>query len=459
MILTEILGWESLVILFLILANGLFSMSEIALVSSRKARLQQLAESGDAKARRALDLIADPGKFLATVQVGITLVGTLAGAYGGVAIAEKLAAYFDRIHGMPLLAKYSHGASLFVVVVVVTYFQVVLGELVPKAFALRHAESISRHTAGFMTGLSRGAAPVVQFLNLSTLGILRLFGIRRQEEAPVTEEEIALILAQGTQAGLFHFSQREMMESVIEMGDRRITSLMTPRPDIEWLDAEAGADELLTFLAEHPYSRFPVCRGSFDELLGVVHAKDLLARVLSGRSLDLVGMAIPVPVIPDSLNVLKALEAFRVSGGTMAFVSDEYGSILGLVTLDDVMRNILGDALNLPHDGTLRSHAHARDEPDSVRRADGSWLVDGTKPLVEVEELLDDTEAFTRDDEENYQTLGGFVMGRLDRIPSAGDRFESASWSYEVMDMDGHRVDKVLIDRVDVGEETVDGRR
>jgi putative hemolysin len=442
MSIVQILGWESLVLLLLIVANGIFSMSEIALVSSRKPKLEQMAEAGDLKARRVLDLIADPGRFLATVQVGITLVGTLAGAYGGITIADRIAAELTRF---PLLAEYSRVIAVFLVVVFVTYFQVVLGELVPKALALRHSESIARQVVGFMIGLSRAAAPVVQFLNLSTQGLLRLFGAKVEEGASVTEEEIGLMLAQGTREGVLHSSQQDMMESVIEMGERRITALMTPRPDIEWLDSEGDLEEIRAGLAEHPYSRFPVCRGSFDNILGVVHAKDLLARFLNGQSLDLEALAQPVPVIPDSLNVLKALEAFRVSGGTMAFVSDEYGSILGLVTLDDVLRNILGDALKLTHRGPASAPAHAGDEPDVVRRGVGAWLVDGTKPLIEVEELLDDSEAFTREDEENYRTLGGFVMGRLDRIPRAGDSLESAGWGYEVMDMDGHRVDKVLI--------------
>jgi putative hemolysin len=241
-----------------------------------------------------------------------------------------------------------------------------------------------------------------------------------------------------------------MMESVIEMGDRRITALMTPRPDIAWLDADDDLATVRAALVAHPYSRFPVCRGGFDDLLGVVHAKDLLARSLANEPLALATLAKPAPVIPDSVPVLKALEAFRASGESMAFVSDEYGSILGLVTLDDVMRNILGDALEHPRDEEARHEAGG--ESDAVRRADGSWLVDGVKPLVEVEEMLDDSAAFTGEDEENYQTLGGYVMGRLDRIPRAGDRFESAGWSYEVMDMDGNRVDKVMISRVNPGE-------
>lgn len=439
--LTEILGWESLVILVLIIANGLFSMSEIALVSSRKARLQQMAEDGDRKAQTALDLIRDPGRFLATVQVGITLVGTLAGAYGGVAIAENLAV---RFRSVPWLAEYASSAALIVVVLLVTYFQVVLGELVPKALALRHAESISRHVAGFMTGLSRGAGPVVQFLNLSTKGLLRLVGIKAEEEPSVTEEEITMMLTQGTKAGLYRESQQEMMESVIGMGERRITSLMTPRPDLEWLDSTADLETIRTKLVEHPYSRFPVCRGGFDDLVGVVHAKDLLSRALAGQPLDLESMAKPVPVVPSSVDVLKALETFRTSGATLALVSDEYGSILGLVTLDDVLRDILGDVAT--------AHAHEGDEPDAVQRTDGSWLVEGTMPVDDLEELLDVKSLYDdEDDEDDSQTLGGFVMARLGRIPQAGEFFESAGWRYEVVDMDGHRVDKVLVSRVEEG--------
>jgi putative hemolysin len=440
--LLDILGWESLVILVLIFANGLFSMTEIALVSSRRPKLQQLAEEGDAGAVKALELIAQPGRFLAAVQVGITLVGTLAGAYGGATIAEKLAPTFAHI---PALARYADAAALFVVVLAVTYLQVMFGELVPKALALRHPEAIACRAARPMDRLSRAAGPVVQFLNLSTTGLLRLVGVRAAGESPMTEEEIAQVLAQGTREGVFEISQHEMMESVIEMGDRRITALMTARPDIAWLDADDDAVAVRAALAAHPYSRFPVCRGGFDDLLGVVHAKDLLARSLAGEPLDLATLARPAPVIPDSVPVLKALEAFRASGESLAFVSDEYGSILGLVTLDDVMRNILGDALAHRDGEAPRAESG---EPDAVRRADGSWLVDGVKPLVEVEEMLDDRAAFTAEDEENYQTLGGYVMGRLDRIPRAGDLFESAGWRYEVMDMDGNRVDKVMISRV-----------
>ncbi len=433
----EILGWESLLILSLILVNGLFSLAEISLISSRRTRLQHLSESGDGSAARALDLLARPGKFLATVIIGVNITAMLVGAYGGVAVAARLE---EEVRGVAWLADHAQGFSLAVVIALLTYVQIIFGELVPKTLALRHPETFARLVSRPMDLLSRLAAPLVLLLNATSEGLLRLFGSRPSPEAAtVTGEEIALMLAQGAREGVFHSSQHEMMESVIEMGERRITALMTPKPDIEWLDSTADLAEMRSLLAAHPYSRFPVCRGSFDNILGVVHAKDLLARFLGGRPLDLEAMARPVPVIPDSVNVLKALEAFRVSGETMAFVSDEYGSVLGLVTLDDVLRNILGS--------TVANHASDGTDPDAVLHSDGSWLVEGTKPLDEIEELIGDQDAFSREDEENYQTLGGYVMGRLDRIPSEGDVFDSGGWRYEVAAMEGNRVEKVVIRR------------
>jgi putative hemolysin len=424
----QALGWQFAVLFFLVLGNGLFAMAEIALISSRKARLQQWAEDGDRKARKALDLIEAPGRFLATVQVGITLVNILIGALGGATIAENLTWIFDS-----LPEPVRPWASLVMVVVPITYLQVVLGELLPKALALRHAESIARLAAGPMGRLSTIATPLVVFLNASTETILRVFGAKPAKSAPVTEEEIAVMLAQGTKAGVFEVSQQDMMESVIEMGDRRITSLMTAKPDITWLDADAAAEDIEAVLASSPYSRFPVCKGSSDHVLGVVHSKDILARYLTNQPMDLKVLAKPIPTVPDSIPVLKALDAFRASGETMALISDEYGSLLGLVTLQDVLQNILGDM--------AQKQTHPS-EADVVKRPDGSWLVDGTKPT----ELLG-VESLPGEDENSYQSLGGFVMAHLGRIPKTGDVFESGGFRYEVVDMDGRRVDKVLVKR------------
>ena len=427
------LTWQIIALMALIVGNGLFAMAEIALISSRKARLQQWADSGDKKARKALDLIEAPGRFLAIVQVGITLVNILIGALGGATIADNLMWIFD---ALPEYIR--RAAALITFVVPITYLQVVLGELLPKSLALRHAESIARLAAGPMARLSLMATPLVSFLNASTETILRIFGAKPAKTAPVTEEEIAIMLAQGTKAGVLEVSQQDMMESVIEMGDRRVTSLMTPKPDITWLDADAAAEDIEAVLASSPYSRFPVCKGSSDHVLGVVHSKDILARYLTNQPMDLKSLAKPIPTIPDSIPVLKALDAFRASGETMALISDEYGSLLGLVTLHDVLQNILGDM--------AQKQTHPA-EADVVKRPDGSWLVDGTKPTEELKELLG-VESLPGEGENSYQSLGGFVMAHLGRIPKAADVFDSGGFRYEVMDMDGRRVDKVLVKRL-----------
>ncbi len=425
-------GWIALILLALILGNGLFVMAEIALVASRKSKLQQWAESGDAKAKKALELIGVPSRFLAMVQIGITLINNLTSVYSGVAFSDPLAEFLS---AAPLIGHYNKVVAFLIVVAVLTYLQVVLGELLPKSLALRHPEPIARLAAVPMAWVNRVLSPLVAFLSASSDGLLRIFRVKPATDSSMTEEEIGVMLAQGAKAGVFEASQQDMMESVIEMGDRRITSLMTARPDIAWLDADATAEDIQAILSSSPYSRFPVCRDSFDQVLGVVHAKDMLARRLTGQPIDLKTLARPIPTIPDSVDVLKSLEAFRASWETMAFVSDEYGSILGLVTLDDVLRNILGDmaARNLHPAGA-----------DATRRSDGSWLVDGTKSTEELKELLG-LGALPDEEENAYQTLGGFVMARLGRIPKTGDFFETGGWRYEVVDMDGRRVDKVLL--------------
>jgi len=425
-------GWEILILFLLILGNGLFALAEIALISSRKVRLQQWAESGDAKARKALELIQTPGHFLATMQVGMTLIAIVEGAYGGKEIASHVADWLGHLGWSRV---FSGTLAFWIVVLAIAYLQIMIGELVPKAVAFRYSESIARQVSRPVQTLIRLGAPLILFLNASTEGLLRFFGLKPFRDSSVTEEEISVMLAQGTKAGVFKESQQDMMESVIEMGERRITSIMTARPDIAWLDSSATVDDIRAALATSPYSRFPVCNGSFDEILGIVHTKDILTRVLAGNSLELKSLVKTIPIIPDSVPVLKALEAFRVSGETMAFVSDEYGSILGLVTLDDVLSNILGD---------MASQQEHSGEADAVRRSDGSWLIDGTKSVEEVKDLLELKE-LPDEDENAYQTLGGFVMARLGRIPKAGDLVKEDGWRYEVIDMDGHRVDKVLV--------------
>lgn len=426
-------GWEIFFIIVLVLANGVFALAEIAVVSARKTRLQQWANEGDIKAAKALELASQPKRFLATIQVGITLVGTLAGAYGGAQLAERLA---QTMPVLPYLDHYREGIALAIVVLAVTYLQVVLGELAPKAIALAHGEKLARQVAMPMAWLSRMGGPVVAFLEGSTNVLLRITGTKHVEDSPVTGEEIGVMVAQGTEAGVFEESQQDMVESVIEMHERRISTLMTPRPDIVWLDVNDNRDRLAALLDEHPHSRFPLCRGSLDEVVGVVKMKDLLADFLAGKEMDLLSRAQKPLTLPETVSVTKALESIRASATHLAFVINEYGSLQGIVTLKDILESIVGD---LPSQDE-------QDNPEMVEREDGSWLMDGTTGIDDVKEQLQ-IARLEGEEEDAYQTLGGFIMTRLGRIPRTGDHFHSGGFRYEVVDMDGNRVDKVLVQR------------
>jgi len=430
------LGTEAVLILLLLLVNGVFAMSEIAVVSSRKARLQQRAETGDTGARRALELVDNPNRFLSTVQVGITLVGILAGAFGGATIASQVAVYVRRV---PSLAPYADGVSLGLVVLVITYLSLVIGELVPKRIALNHPERIASAVAGPMNFLSRASAPLVALLSASTEGVLRLLGVRRTEEPPVTEEEIAMLLEQGTQAGVFEEAEQDIVERVFWLGDQRVASLMTPRRKVVWLDVEAPPGEYRETMARHRYSRFLVCDGSLDRVLGMVEVKDLWARTLAGEPVDDLRAVLRKPLyVPESTRALRVLAMFRESGTHLALVVDEYGGVEGLVTLNDVLEEIVGDL----------ARAGAPAAPAVVQREDGSWLVDGSLHTDEFREAVGLPERRDEDREE-YRTVGGFVLTHLGRIPTAGDKFVTEGLQVEVVDMDGHRVDKVLVSRLD----------
>lgn len=424
------------IILLLILANGVFAMSEIAIISAKKALLQRRAEEGDKGAATALDLANSPNRFLSTLQVGITLIGIFAGAFGGATIAEELGAWLGGLvtsSGVKWLAPYTEGIALVVVVTVITYLSLVVGELVPKRLAMNRPERIARAIAGPMRGLSRLAGPAVSLLSGSTDLVLRLLGVHPSDEPSVTEEEIAVLLEQGTEAGIFQEAEHDMVKGVLLLDDRRASGLMTPRPDLVWLDLEESVEELRGKILAMPYARFPVAEGSLDNLLGEVQAKDLLAQSLAGAPLDIRALLRPSLYVPETMPALKVLEAFKQSGTEMAVVIDEYGSVQGLVTLQDILESIVGD---IPS-------ADERDEPEAVEREDGSWLLDGMLSVEELKEILnlDDLP-----DEERgfFQTLGGFVTMQIGRIPTAADYFEWGHWRFEVMDMDGPRVDKVL---------------
>ncbi|MBN3898917.1 MAG: HlyC/CorC family transporter [Nostoc sp. NOS(2021)] len=423
--------FEILIILVLIIANGMFSMSEMAIVSARKVRLQQLANQGDAKAKVALKLAESPNHFLSTVQVGISLIGILTGAFGGATIANRLAIY---VRLVPLLAPYSEPISFGIAVLLITYFSLIVGELVPKRLALNNPEKIASIVAIPMQALAAIASPVVFLLSASTDLILRLLGITASTEPQVTEEEIKILIEQGTEAGTFEEAEQDMVERVFRLGDRPVSYLMTPRPDIVWLDLDDSAEENRQKMVNSAYSRYPICQGGLDNVLGVIPVTDLLARSFRGEPLDLtVGLRQPV-FVPESTRGLKVLELFKQTITHMALVVDEYGVIQGLVTLNDIMSEIVGDVPST--DG--------QDQPQAVQREDGSWLLDGMLPVEEFLELFG-MEEWQPDERGSYQTLGGFVITNLGRIPAAADYFEWQSMRIEVMDMDGNRVDKVLV--------------
>ncbi|MBE9105869.1 HlyC/CorC family transporter [Nostoc cf. edaphicum LEGE 07299] len=423
--------FEILIILVLIIANGVFSMSEMAIVSARKVRLQQLANQGDAKAMAALKLAESPNHFLSTVQVGISLIGILTGAFGGATIANRLAVY---VRLVPFLAPYSEPISFGIVVLIITYLSLIVGELVPKRLALNNPERIASNVAIPMRALSAIASPMVYLLSASTDLILRVLGITASTEPQVTEEEIKILIEQGTEAGTFEEAEQDMVERVFRLGDRPVSYLMTPRPDIVWLDLDDSAEENRQKMVDSAYSRYPVCQGGLDNVLGVIPVTDLLARSFRGEPLDLtIGLRQPV-FVPESTRGLKVLELFKQTITHMALVVDEYGVIQGLVTLNDIMSEIVGDVPST--DG--------QDQPQAVQREDGSWLLDGMLPVEEFLELFG-MEEWESEERGSYQTLGGFVITHLGRIPAAADHFEWQSMRIEVMDMDGNRVDKVLV--------------
>ncbi|MCU0536780.1 MAG: hemolysin family protein [Hydrococcus sp. Prado102] len=423
---------EILVIVVLIVLNGIFALSEIAIVSARKIRLEQLSTQGDAQARVALELANNPNQILSTVQIGITLIGIFAGAYGGANLAEHLAGLLQQI---PFLAAQSQGIALTIVVLNITYFSLVIGELVPKRLGLNNPEKIARLVAKPLRWLSIGVSPIVRLLSFSTDLVLRLLGAGGVSNEPlVTEEEIKILIQQGTEAGTFEEAEQDMLEQVLRLSDRRVSTLMTTRPEIVWLDLEDSAEINRQKIITSNYTRFPVCQGGLDEVLGIVQVSNLLATCFANRPFDLTASLRQPLFVPESTRGLKVLELFQQSGNHIALVVDEYGVIQGIVTITDILEAIIGD---LPAIGQP-------DSPQIVRRDDGSWLVDGILLIEEFKEVFQ-IEELPGDKEGNYHTVGGFVITHLGKIPVVADNFEWDAFRFEVMDMDGNRVDKVLV--------------
>jgi len=421
---------EAVVIGLLILANGLFSMSEFAIVSARRHRLQALAEEGDPGAAAALDLAAEPNRFLSTIQIGITVIGVLSGAYGGAAFASLLAEWIARV---PSLAPYAPSLGLALVVVLITYLTLVIGEIVPKRLALDRPEPIAARIARPMRLLSIVAAPFVRVLSASTELVLRLIGVREQTVPIVTEEEVRMMLEEGTSAGVFDEEEQELVDRVFRLSDRRVASLMTPRHEIVGIDLDDPLEENLARMREAGHSYFPVFRGDLDHIEGMVSVRALWAETAGGRGPIEIGRVLFEPLyLPESLPALKVMEQFRAAATHVALVTDEYGSVEGLLTLHDLLEAIVG---TLPDEGET--------EPGAVQREDGTWLVDGLLPVAEFRERFG-LPPLPGEDRGYYQTLGGFVMMHLERTPATGDRFTWDGHGFEVVDMDGNRVDKVL---------------
>lgn len=425
---------QILIILGLIILNGVFSMAEIAMVSARKIRLEQRAEEGDGGSQAALSLKDSPNRFLSTIQIGISLVGVLTGAIGGVTLSKSLTEVLVRI---PAISGAAESISLILVSLAITYFSLVIGELIPKRIGLNNPEKIASTVAKPMRLLSRLTQPVVWFLSKSTdLGI-KILGIQANDDTPVTEEEVKGMIEQGTISGVFEESEQNIVESVFRMSDRTVDALMTPRTEVTWLDLDEPLQINVQEILAETHSHYPVARGSLDNIQGIVSVNDMLAALLSGQHLDLEKLARQPVFVPETMPALKALAAFKDSGLTVAVVMDEYGGVLGMVTLVDIMKSIVGE-IGLSGDGS---------EAQIILRPDGSYLLDGLLLVDELKELLDIKE-LPDEDRIGYQTLGGLVMSRTGAIPTAGQFFEWDRYRFEVVDMDGRRVDKVLVSLV-----------
>jgi putative hemolysin len=419
-------------IFILILVNGLFAMSEMALVSSGKARLQKLADEKRSGARMALKLHQEPSRFLSTVQVGITLVGILSGAIGEEALTQPLVIQFRQV---PYLAPYAENLALATTVISITYFSVVVGELVPKRLALLRPEGIARMIAGPMNGLALLAAPLVWLLSASSNVLLRMLGAHKPRQITVTNEEIKILMDIGSEAGIFHDQEGQLVSNVLKLDEQRVGAIMTPRKDIYIVDLDEGDREVKRLIANCPYAKVVVCRGGPENVLGILHRSDLLKILMDGGKFDIEPVLRAPLYVPDALMLPHLLESFREMHDDFALIVNEYGELEGLVTLSDVLKAIVGDLPSL----------EAEHDPDIVQRDDGSWLVDGGVSIARLKSVIGMTGLFPGEAVMAFNTLGGFILFYLERIPHVADHFVYDGWYFEVVDVDGTRIDKVLV--------------
>ena len=421
------------IILLLIVVNGFFAMAEIALVASRKARLQPLAEAGNPGAHAALELKADPSRLLSTVQIGVTVIAILSGTFGEATLGDTLQGQLEGSAGF--VARYAHVISMAVVVIGISYFSLILGELVPKRIALVHPERIAAALARIMRAFARAGAPIEWFLSASTDLVLRLLPLRGQRTAPVTDEEISFMLREGVATGHIPEAETAIVEMALRLGDRRASAVMTPRTRIESLDLDDPEEENRRKIRESAHSRFPVVQGGSQQVIGIVQARDLLAATLAGQPFDLRAATRPPLYLPNTVTVLRVLEAFKTSAEPMALVVDEYGDLEGLATQSDILEALVGD---------IPGSADA--DQRVVRREDGTCLIDGMVGLDELKQVLGISHLPGED--ADFHTLGGYVMARLNRVPMVADRMTAAGYRFEVVKMDGRRVDRVLVSPV-----------
>jgi putative hemolysin len=424
---------DLILLLVLILLNGVFAMSEIAIVSSRRARLLQMADAGGSGARHALDLASEPTRFLSSVQVGITSIGILSGAIGEASIAGRLRPFLEQA---PVLAPYAQTLSLGVMVILLTYVSLILGELAPKRLALTHPEAIASIIARPMKALATIGRPIVTLLSVSTDTVLRAFGVPQVQQPAVTLEEIRVLLELGADEGVFEGAEHEMVTNVLNLDDRYVGAVLTPRSDVVFLDMRDPLEANREKLRQDLHNVLPLCDGDLDHVLGFVRSTAVLEKLLEGGTLDLPALAEKPLFVPETASLMKLLEQFKRTRLPVALVVDEFGGVEGLVSLTDVIASIVGD---LP--------AEPGEEPMIVRRDDGSWLFDGGLDLDTVLRTLDAESILSDEDRQYYHTLGGLAMLALGRVPRIGDVFERGGYRFEVVDMDGNRVDRVLVSR------------
>jgi putative hemolysin len=433
-----------LILLFLILLNGVFAMAEIAIVSARKVRLQQWADDGHHGAQAALELADTPTRFLSTVQIGITSISIMSGVYGEQAIASHLEVWMNNF---ALLVPYSNLFSTIIMVVSVTLLSLIFGELVPKRLAMHNPELIASFLSRPMRWLSRATSPLVRLLSSATDTALRLLGSSNSKEPSITEEEIRVLMEQGADEGIFERAEQELVENIFRLDDRKVASIMTPRKEIVPLDVDDPLEENLARLQTTVFSRFPVVKGSLEQVVGIITAKDILNQLLDGKPIDIAALVKPPLYVPATVSPMQLMEQFKKTRNHLALVVDEYGELEGLVTMNDVLETIVGD---LPTESLV-------DNDEAVKRDDGSWLIDGMMALEKFKDLFDIEVELPGEDSGNIHTLGGFVMFQLGRVPAVTDRFEWEDFQFEVMDMDKTRVDKVMVVRMPSPEAPLEG--